>query len=193
MTNTLHHRIADACESEQPSIELEKLLAEVKLAAEAARQITLESSRVALDPGTRPEAVAAARVEAEDASFRADRLDNAVEALSRRLDGAVAREKAETAAAELSAAIAERDALRQELADFYPPMAEKLADLLQRIQWNNGKLGGHGVESAVRSAPMDWITNPRSQMPTLVQGVRLPAFELSAHGSGFIWDGMTQR
>ena len=140
MTQTLDHRIADAFATDLGSEDLAKLITEVRTAAENARQFNEEAKRIALDPATRPEAVTQARKDGEDATFRATRLDAAIEGLQGLLDKAKDRELRNRNAEEFAAAQAERDELAKDIAEQYPELSSKLAALLARIAASNTRI-----------------------------------------------------
>jgi hypothetical protein len=94
--------------------------------------------------------------------------------------------------ADYEAAVTERDALATELAEVYPPLGEKLADLMARIAANNTVIerinkkglpdGAEWVASAELVARgMDGFSAGGLPLPSIVAQLRLPEFEPSVH------------
>jgi len=87
---------------------------------------------------------------------------------------------------------AERDALPGELAQLYPPVAAKLADLLTRIKENNRQIEFTNEHNLPRGAArllvaelvarglLGFVQNS-FDTPQIVRDVRLPAFRRSMH------------
>jgi hypothetical protein len=92
---------------------------------------TAERSRkYALDPVLSVNDVADARRQMEDAAFRCHRLQAAVTRLRERLEQLKAQEEDQRRQLVYDRVKAERDKLAAELAEIYPPFAQKLAELL---------------------------------------------------------------
>jgi hypothetical protein len=72
-----------------------------------------------------------------DAAFRRDRMQEAVRRLGERLSEGRRQEDQARRRVAYAAALAERDALAAELADVYPAIAEKLADIVGRVAAND--------------------------------------------------------
>lgn len=179
---TLEHRIADAFENPEAlsSSDLIKLLEEVKVGADDAAKAKEEADRVAMNPATRPEAVREARSVSEDASFRASRFAKAVEGLQDLVTQARTREANARAAAEQAKAIAERDALAEELQKEWPKLAGKMVDLLDRLKRSNERcasLSGEerGSSAQAIAAGNKFIRHGVGDL-NLVQQARVPAF-----------------
>lgn len=193
MTTTLEDRIASAVVETRTSEELSALLQEVSTAEQTAQSWFTKSQATAFDPAVKTSRANQARNEMETAGFTVTRMAAAKEKLAQLRDEAKERERAALSAAQLAEAERERDALVEELSDVYPAVAEKLADLLGRIERNNAKLGRQAVEAIARGAPADWEVNPRPSLPSLVRGLRLPTFKLDLHSTGYEWDGLRGR
>ena len=183
----LDARIADAFAAPQSSGLLSDLLDEVGQAAAKALDGYAQAKQIALDPATRPDAVAKARREMGDAEFSSSRLANAAAKLKEILTAAKARELNDRKRVEFAAAKAERDELASDLASQYPGLCDQLASLMKRLVANNERIaianhgGGHGewladAETLARKAPDNWATNHDSTFPRLTTSVRLPAF-----------------
>jgi hypothetical protein len=160
---------------------------EAGAAAAASGDTAGRSRKRALDPALAPADVAVARREMEDAAFRRDRLDTAVQRLGDRLNELRAEEEDQRRRVAYDKAKAERDGLADELARVYPPMVSQLKELLGRIAENdrqiefvNGRLPSRSgplvvAELIARGLPSfceNWV-----QVPSIVQSVRLPTFE----------------
>jgi hypothetical protein len=76
----------------------------------------------------------------DDAAFEQDRLLAALEKLRARLVVVKADEENARRLKAYAAAAAERDALASQLAEFYPAMSERLAELLGRIAANDATI-----------------------------------------------------
>lgn len=138
----LDDRIADAfAGTEVPSADLEALLAEVTTAEQQSRDDYAAAKDVALDPATRPAAVADARKVMEDAEFTSTRLTNATQKLKDLLQEAQSRERAVAARQERAAALAERDELAKDLARF-KILTDEMVGLLTRLSRSNRRLHG---------------------------------------------------
>jgi len=88
--------------------------------------------------------------------------------------------------------VTERDALAAELAEVYPPLAEKLADLMRRIAANNAAIEwinrkglpdeAEWVSSAELGARgMEGFSVGGLRLPSVVEQLRLVEFEPSVH------------
>ncbi len=187
----LEARISEALSRPLRSREISQLLDEVVEAGTDALRRHEAARAQAYDPATPPTATAEARKQMEDAEFASARMTAAAARLREMHAAAIEQERNARADIERRAALTERDALTVELANFYPTFSKRLANLLDRIAANDRKLRlGEGTEDLARAAPTDWRTNPSPAMPSLVRGVRLPSFELSRFGTGYIYDGM---
>jgi hypothetical protein len=93
----------------------------------------------------------------------------------------------------------ERDQLADELREFYPDVAERLADLLAKIAANddaierinaNGLPREHGrlLSAELTARGLDgWVLNSQPLAQRLTAGCRLPAFRQRPGESGILW------
>jgi hypothetical protein len=187
MTKTLDDRIADSFAATLPSKDIAALLAEVTEADRAAKAASEEANKIALDPATRPDAVAAARRAAEDADFGRRRLERATEALTQQHQDAIARERAEAQRKELAAATTERDELAKDLVE-YLDLSRRIVVLLSRLQASNARIGENSsAEIIARQAGASWPVNVDVTLPKLLTGVKLPKFRRDGSNNGYVW------
>jgi hypothetical protein len=187
----LETRIADAFGAKLSSKQISALLAEVAQADQDAKLASEKANEIALDPATRPDAVAAARKEMEDADFRRLRMERAASKLTELRDYALKQEEAETRAAERDAAIVERDQLVKDL-EQYAILAPKIAALLSRLQANNKRLEKTGgwidrAEPIARHADQTMVHSHDERLPGLLLGVKLPKFRKDGTINGYLW------
>jgi len=177
----LETRIADSFAATLPSRDIAALLAEVTEADQAAARSSEEANKVALDPATRPDAVAAARKVMEDAQFKRLRMENATAGLQKLKSQAEAREAAEIAAKELALATIERDQLAKDLLE-YDELSRKIVVLLDRLRASDARIGrNNSAEIVARGGNFDpWF-------PDLQLGVRLPSFQRGGGNMGYLW------
>jgi len=183
---SLDERVAAAFADGATSSGVADLIAEVEAAAVASGENAETARSRALDPALAAPDVAAARRDMEDASFRRDRLQQAVRRLGERRHELKVQEERTRRRAAYDAVIAERDALAAELAEIYPAVAEKLADLAARIATSDA-----AIERVNRKLPdgAKWLANAElvarqlnsffdgpSNIPRIAQHMRLPAF-----------------
>jgi hypothetical protein len=126
----------------------------------------------------------------EDASFTRDRMQEAVRRLGERLREVKAQEEQARRRAAYDGALIERDKLAAELAEVYPPLAARLADLAGRIAANdaviervNRKLpdGSKWIDSAELIARnLRNFNDGTADIPKITQQMRLPAFRYAA-------------
>jgi hypothetical protein len=186
MTN-LDERIAAAFADGATSSDVADLIAEAEAAAAASGEAAEAARTRALDPTLAAADVAAARREMEDASFRRDRLHEAVRRLGERLREVKQVEEQARRRVAYDAALIERDKLAAELAEVYPPLAATLADLALRIARNDadiervntrrpdGAAWIAGVEMIARQIENFNNTNS-AVIPRITRHLRLPAF-----------------
>ncbi|MCQ1778244.1 hypothetical protein NOJ05_13635 [Neorhizobium galegae] len=187
MKSDLETRIADAFGADLSSQQLSDLLAEVARADADAKAASERANETALDPTTRPEAVAQARKDMEDADFRRRRLQRATEKLTIAKDDATSREQAAARKAERDEAAAECEQLAKDLAE-YEELAGKIAALMVRVRASNERFGGRGLaEQKARSMPESWQVNHEFTWPQLVGAVRLPKFRRDGTNHGYLW------
>jgi hypothetical protein len=182
----LDDRIAAAFADGATSSGVADLIAEVEAAAVASGENAETARSRALDPALTGPDVAAARREMEDGFFKRDRMQEAVRCLGERLREVKEEEEAARRRAAYDAALIERDKLAAELAEIYPPLAAKLADLVARVAANDAT-----IERVNQKRPdgAAWIANAElvarqlnsffdgsSNIPRIAQHMRLPAF-----------------
>jgi hypothetical protein len=140
-----------------------------------------------------------ARRQMEDAAFQRDRLQVAVTKLRERLVAVKADEEDARRLRVYEEVAAERDLLADELREFYPATATRLAELLARIVANdqaverinaNGLPRNHGrlvcAELAARGLD-GWVQNSQPLARRLTNELCLPAFELQPGSNGYLW------
>jgi len=164
------------------------LIREVEAASVAAGEESDAARQRALNPRLVAGQVAAARKESEDAAFRRDRLREAVRRLGERLKDLQQQEERARRRADRARVVAIRDALAAELAEVYPPLVEKLADLVARIAANDAeivqhRLGADGVVGAEFKAR--GVLGSGSSATRITEMLRLPAFKYE--GQPYAW------
>jgi hypothetical protein len=118
----------------------------------------------------------------DDAAFKRDRLQAAVTKLGERLQQLKDQEENERRQLAYDKATAERDNLAAELADLYPAVAQKLAELLARVAANDREvdyINKHALpKGAGRLLEVELIAR---EMPGWVQaGVQTPRIAVPA-------------
>lgn len=195
---TLDDRIADAFAGDETSQAIAALLQEVQQTSADAKATSGAAEQRALNPRLRPAEVDAARKEMEDANFRSKRMDAAAVQLNDLLSTAKAKEAAAASAAEYEACKAERDELVKDLAA-YEKHAAAIVALLDRLTKNNERIQranqGQGAstwlysaQAVARGATGEFGIHQDSQLPNLIDGIRLPNFrknDKTPHG--FMW------
>jgi hypothetical protein len=175
------------------------LIGTAEQAALAASERADCARALALDPTLPMGTVAAARKQMYDAFFARDRLQVALEKLRERLLVVQADEEDARRLHIYEDAEAERDRLAAELRDFYPDVAERLAELLARIVANDEaieRINAHGLprergrllyaELTARNLT-GWILNSLPLARRLTDELQLPAFELRPGSNGYLW------
>jgi hypothetical protein len=195
----LDSRIRSAFSASVSSQTIAELIAAAEQAAQTAGRAA-EAARVrALDPALASNGVTAARREMEDTAFERDRMQAAVTKLRERLVVVKADEEDARRLRVYEDAKLERDRLAQELRDFYPDVAERLAELLARIVANDEaieRINAHGLprergrllcaELTARNLT-GWVWNSQPLARRLTDELRLPAFELRPGSDGYLW------
>jgi chromosome segregation ATPase len=186
MTN-LDERIFSAFAVGATSSGVADLIAEVEAAVIAAGQEAEAARTRALDPALSAADVAAARHEMESSFFNRDRMYEAVRRLGERLGEVKQQEEAARRRVAYDAALVERDKLAAELAEVYPSLAEKLADLAARVAANDA-----AIERVNQKLPdgKKWLANAElmarqlksffdgtADIPRIAKHMRLPAFK----------------
>jgi len=139
----LDQRIAAALGKGVPSSSIAGVLTDAKQAALVARQAYDAAKARALSPLTLMPEVAEARQHMADAEFMQDRMQEAISHLEIAIQAVLEREASERADAAYAAAIAERDAVAEDLKE-YLPLAQRLADLLARLEASKRQMGAAG-------------------------------------------------
>src|SRR5262245_31479150 len=180
-------RIADAFRDGAKSSDVSTLIEEAQAAAVASDDTAEQCRTRALDPALAANDVAAARREMDDAAFRRDRLQTAVQRLEDRLSELLAQEEQQRRQAAYDRVKAERDALAEELARVYPSLEAQLGALLARLEANdrevqfvntrlpNGSDRLHVAELVARG--LDWFSKGLHSIPSITSEVCLPAFK----------------
>jgi chromosome segregation ATPase len=191
---TLEERIFRAFADGATSSGVADLIAEAEAAVVASGEEAEAARTSALNPTLAAADVAAARREMEDASFRRDRMQEAVRRLGERLREVKAQEEQARRQVLYDAALVERDKLAAELAEVYPP----LADLAARIAENDaaiervdrklpdGATWIAGAEAVARGVPANFVSGV-SNVPRLTRDLRLPAFNFTTSGAAYLW------
>ena len=169
------------------SVDIANLITEVERAAITSAEVAERARLQALDPALGAADVAATRRAMEDACFERDRMHEAVRRLGARLREVKAQEEQARRRAAHNVAVAERDKLATELAEVYPAVAERLADLAARIAANdaaiervNRKLpdGSKWIDSAELIARnLRNFNDGTADIPRITKHMRLPAFQ----------------
>lgn len=185
-------RIAEAFTLCPPSVEIETLLSDV---AAATKEIDIDMALVrerALDPTIIGTDAHAARNELNDLAFRLDRLQEAERRLRDLLQVAKDSERQAKRQEEYDLARKERDDLATELAEVYPRMSEKLAELARRIRASDERIERLNHRALPNGAsylqPVELVARglrgfndgPQS-VPRIASELRLPSFRYSAH------------
>ena len=132
----------------------------------------------------------------DDAAFKHDRLQAGVTKLDERLEQLKDQEENARRQAAYDKAKAERDELAKELAELYPAVAQKLADLCTRVAANDREIdyiNRHTlpkgaarlleVECIARGLP-SWVDNWGIHAPRIVDLLRLPPWHSR---TGYFW------
>jgi hypothetical protein len=133
----LDARIVAALEAGARSGDVAALVIEVEAAAVTAQEVAEGARAVALDPLTPPAAERAARERMADCAFRFDRLMVARSRLDARRRELEALEEDARRSAAYDRAVAERDRIAGELAEFYPACVERLSKLFSALAASN--------------------------------------------------------
>ena len=144
----LDERIRAAFGQGVHSTDVESLIRAAETASVSANERAERARTRALDPALSSNIVIEARRQMEDAAFQRDRLQVAVTKLRERLVAVKADEEDARRLRVYEEVSAERDQLADELRDFYPGVAERLAELLARIVANDEaveRINAHGL------------------------------------------------
>jgi hypothetical protein len=149
-------------------------------------------------PALSSNVVIEARRQMEDAAFQRDRLQVAVTKLRERLVEVKADEEDAQRLRIYEDAKAERDRLAEELREFYPGVAEQLADLLSRIVANDREvehLNAHALPrnrgrllcaELVARGLDGWVYNS-VQTPCITDEAVLPSFQRRQGVGSYLW------
>jgi hypothetical protein len=198
-SSDLDTRIRAALDDGASSQAIVELIGAVDAAAQAAGRAAAVARARALNPALASNGVTEARRQMEDAAFERDRMVTAVTKLRERLIAVKAGEEDAPRLRAYEAVEAERDRLAVELRDFYPDVAERLAELLARIVANDEaieRINAHGLprergrllcaELTARNLT-GWVWNSQPLARRLTDELRLPAFELRPGSDGYLW------
>lgn len=163
------------------------LIAEAEAAAISAGEAAEHARDRALDPALAAEVVAAARREMEDAAFRRDRMQRAAIKLRERATELRDQEEDRRRWLAYEKAKAERDKLAVELKNAYPTIALHLADLVARIDANDGELERINTKARPKQAlhlvgaeqiarQLDGFSDGIADVPRITKRLKLPAF-----------------
>jgi hypothetical protein len=143
--------------------------------------------------GAAPDTVAALIQEVESAARAgAERLQGTVSRLRERLTELRGAKEDDRRRAAYEEARAERDELAAEFAQFYPPLAAQLADLLGRLRASDDRIEHMNAHALPRGCgPLlvaelvarnldGWVRNS-VDIPRIARRVQLPAFEYDIH------------
>ena len=187
MKPDLETRIADAFGADLTSKHLADLLAEVAQADQDAKLASEKANETALDPATRPDAVAQARKDMEDADFRQRRFERATAKLIELKIAAAQRELDTIRKAERESALAQRDMMVKDLEE-YDALSQRIANLMKRLQSSNALVGQFETAEAIaRQAGDKWHVNMDETLPKLLETVRLPKFRRDGSNNGYLW------
>jgi DNA repair exonuclease SbcCD ATPase subunit len=140
MSSDLDHRIAVAFADGVRSSDVAALIVQAESAAVAAGEVAARARERALDPTLTANAVAEARRQMEDATFRRERLETAVSGLQKRLKEVRAREEDQRRWIAYEKVKAERDKLAAELKASYPNIEALLGELIAKVEANDREL-----------------------------------------------------
>jgi chromosome segregation ATPase len=196
-TRSIDERIASAFSATLPSVEVTQLIREVEAEAKIAAENASSARARALDPALTLEHVTAARRDMEDSSFRYDRMRTALLKLQERLNSLRAHEEDARRRAIYEKAKANRDALAAELQEVYPSLAERLADLADRVAASDREIEQVNTRSRPMSAEtlisaeltargIAGFVNSGGDVPRIATALRLPAFKFNPH-QPFTW------
>jgi hypothetical protein len=191
-SDNLDERIAAAFNNGVNSTDVDTLIKAAEAASVSANASAERARTRALDPALSATAATAARRAMEDAAFQRDRLQVAVTKLRERLIAVKADEEDARRLRVYEEVAAERDRLAAELRDFYPDVAERLAELLARIVANDREvehLNAHALPrnrgrllcAELVARGLEGFVKNSLQTPRITEELRLPTFEYSAH------------
>jgi hypothetical protein len=191
MRGNLEARLVAALRGHLSAGKLAALTDETEVAIRQAEASAQAERQRALDPLSSPDP-RQARAAMEDAAFRSERLRSLLPRLQARYEQVAAAEERERWKAKYGTLKVRRDALSAELANVYPEVADKLADLFERIAVMDAEISSlHQARPAsvplhLASVELDarGLTSFTTANPSIARDLRLPAF---ANGRSALW------
>ena len=195
--SSLDERIAQAFTGGVTSTAIAELIGEAQAASVSTADATEQSRARALDPAISMTEVAKARRLMEDASFRRERLQEALRRLEGRLREVKEQEEQQRRQTRYDEVVRNRDALADELRREYPIIAAQLSELVARvdksdgeIDWVNNRALPSGV-SRIASAELiarglPGFLDATAEIPRITKQLRLPSFTYSAFDR-YVW------
>jgi hypothetical protein len=185
MIRSLDARVASAFGDDVSLDEVVALIVEVEDAAHAVSEAAERALERALDPALPANEIAEQRRAMDDAAFSRNYLSAVLPRLQQRLDELRAAEEDARCRAAYERVEAERDALAAELAELYPAFADKLADLLPRIDDNDREVAyvnnrlpsGCGLVAELIARGLEGFAQDGLDAPRIMSQLRLPAFK----------------
>jgi hypothetical protein len=201
-TLSLDTRIAAAFGDAAKSEHISGLIREVEPCIVDFDEAHRSAQKRSLDPASSEKVAAQARQEMHDALFRRERLQVAVTRLRQRLVEVRAYEEDERRRAAYEKIKADRDQLADVLAELYPAVADRLAELVSRIVKNDAAIdyvNAHLPQGRERLLSAELVARGLSgfrvdglhDVPPITEQLRLPAFEWNAHHP-FAWPCATR-
>ena len=194
----LDARIAAAFADSAKSNDVAILIKDTERASTAASEQAEQALSHALDPTLSGFELTDARKNKDDAAFRRDRLQVALEKLQERL--AQLKDQEENARRQVvyDKAKVVRDELANELADLYPALAQKLVELLARVVVNDREIDYINNRALPRSADrllvaelkargLPWVVN-NGETPRITDLLHLPPWQPR---SNYLWPPIT--
>jgi hypothetical protein len=190
----LDARIAAAFADGAKSNDVASLIKDTENAVATALDMAEQARSHALDPTLSGSEVKDARKCMDDAAFRRDRLQTAVEKLRERLAQLKYQEEHARRQLAYDKAKAVRDALANELADLYPAFAQKLVELLARIVINDNEIdyiNNHALPKGadrllvaeLKARGLPWVMDS-IETPRITHQLYLPSWQSRAD---YIW------
>jgi hypothetical protein len=182
----IDQRIAAAFGNKVASAEVANLITDVEMALIEAGEASHLARSQAMWPALPVDEVAIARKLMEDAQFRQSRLEIAIVKLRERVAWLKSQEQDAERRVAYDKVKEERDQLAEELADTYPELASKLAELLHRVVANDAEIAGLKLPTG-RVRPLGAELTARglqhfqagmSPTPSIVRDTHLPSFTI---------------
>ncbi len=190
----LDTRIAAAFADGAKSNDVATLIKDTEHGAASASDRAEQARNHALDPTLSGSELKDARKCMDDAAFRRDRLQAALEKLRERLAQLKYQEEHARRQVVYDKAKAVRDGLANELADLYPAFAQKLVELLVRVVINDREIdyiNNHalprGAErllvAELKARGLPWVVN-NVETPRITDQLQLPPWQPR---SSYLW------